>query len=110
MHLLIDLDGTLADSRPGIFACIQHALAENGLVVPAAENLLWCIGPPLLETFRKLVGPDSPHLFEPAVEKYRERYSASGIFECEIYPQVEETLALLQERGHTLHVATSKVE
>jgi phosphoglycolate phosphatase len=110
MHLLIDLDGTLADSRPGIISCIQHSLAENGLVVPAAESLLWCIGPPLLESFRKLVGPDAPHLFEPAVAKYRERYTAGGIFECEIYPDVESTLAKLQGSGHTLHVATSKVE
>jgi phosphoglycolate phosphatase len=110
MHLLFDLDGTLADSRPGIIACIQHALAENGLIVPAAESLLWCIGPPLLESFRKLVDPDAQHLFEPAVAKYRERYTAGGIFECEIYPEIETTLAQLHGMGHTLHVATSKVE
>lgn len=110
MHLLFDLDGTLVDSRPGIIACIQHSLRENGMSVPPAENLSWCIGPPLRESFTKLVGEDSPRLFESVVQKYFDCYSASGIFECEIYPEIEDTLAILQAREHTLHVATSKVE
>lgn len=110
MHLLLDLDGTLVDSRPGIVASIQYALREIGLPVPPAESLLWCIGPPLLESFKKLVGPDSPHLFAPAVSKYRERYDTTGIFECQVYPEIESTLAALHAQGHTLHVATSKFE
>ncbi len=110
MHLLFDLDGTLVDSRPGIIACIQHSMRENGLPVPADENLLWCIGPPLLESLKTLVGPDSPELFRPVVEKYRERYSAVGMFESEIYPGIEDTLIELADLGYTLHVATSKVE
>jgi phosphoglycolate phosphatase len=110
MHILFDLDGTLVDSRPGIFNSIQYSLKHHELPVPAAEDLLWCIGPPILESFAKLVGPDSPHLFEPAVEKYRERYSATGIFECEVFPEIVETLAELQRQRHTMHVATSKAE
>ena len=108
MHLLLDLDGTLTDSRSGIIASIQHSLAENGLTVPSAENLLWCIGPPILESFKKLVGPDSPHLFEPTVRKYRERYGSVGLFENDVYPDIENALIELRELGHTLHVATSK--
>ncbi len=110
MHLLFDLDGTLTDSRPGIINCIQHALAENRLPVPTAENLLWCIGPPILESFKILVGPESPHLFEPTVVTYRERYGAVGLFENTVYPDIEATLIELRDLGHTLHVATSKAE
>lgn len=110
MHLLFDLDGTLTDSRPGIINCIRHSLAENNLPVPEAEELLWCIGPPILESFTKLVGPDAPHLFDSAVAKYRERYSETGLFENEVYPEIETTLTELQNLGHTLHVATSKAE
>jgi len=108
MHLLFDLDGTLTDSRPGIINCIQHALAENGLTAPSAENLLWCIGPPLLESLKTLVGPASPELFGPVVEKYRERYGAVGLFENAVYPEIEDALIELRALGHTLHVATSK--
>ena len=110
MHLLLDLDGTLTDSRPGIINCLQHALAESGLPVPEAKDLLWCIGPPFLETLKTLVGPDSPELFEPTLLSYRERYSTVGLFENEVYPDVENALIELRELGHTLHVATSKAE
>ncbi|GAA5118950.1 HAD hydrolase-like protein [Luteolibacter yonseiensis] len=110
MHILFDLDGTLTDSRPGIINSIRHSLAENQLTVPEADALLWCIGPPILESFRKLVGPDQPHLFDPTVTKYRERYSETGIFENEVYPEIVDTLAELRQLGHTLHVATSKAE
>lgn len=110
MHLLFDLDGTLTDSRTGIINSIRHSLTENQLPVPEADDLLWCIGPPILESFKKLVGPDSPHLFEPAVATYRERYSVTGLLENEVYPGIEATLAELQRLGHTLHVATSKAE
>lgn len=110
MHLLFDLDGTLTDSRPGIINSIRHSLTENQLAVPEADALLWCIGPPILESFMKLVGPESPHLFEPAVAKYRERYSETGIFENEVYPEIVDTLTALQDAGHILHVATSKAE
>ncbi|MEO5915704.1 MAG: HAD hydrolase-like protein [Luteolibacter sp.] len=110
MHILLDLDGTLTDSRPGIITSIQHALAENGLPVPASDDLLWCIGPPILESFKKLVGPDSPQLFEPTIRTYRERYGAVGLFENAVYPEIENALIELLDLGHTLHVATSKAE
>lgn len=109
MQLLFDLDGTLTDSRPGIINSIQHSLAENGLPVPSADELLWCVGPPILETFATLVSP-TPHLFERAVLKYREHYAEVGLFENGIYPEIEDTLIKLRDDGHTLHVATSKAE
>lgn len=108
MHLLFDLDGTLTDSRPGIITSIQHALAEAGLNVPTAENLLWCIGPPILQSFQILVGPESPHLFDSTVQIYRKRYSDVGIFDSALYEDIPEVLAGLHEQGHILHVATSK--
>lgn len=111
MHLLFDLDGTLTDSRPGIIASIRHALAENGLLVPNADDLDWCIGPPILESFRKLVGPEaSEALFNQTITTYRERYGTLGLYENSVYPDIAETLAELRAEGHTLHVATSKAE
>lgn len=110
MHLLFDLDGTLTDSRPGIITSIRHALAATGVAVPEGDDLLWCIGPPILESFRKLVGPDAPELFEPTVAIYRERYGSIGLFENSVYPEIRETLLEMRELGHILHVATSKAE
>jgi len=108
MHLLFDLDGTLTDSCSGIIRSIRHALTENGLVVPPEENLRWVIGPPILKTFEKLLGDESAHLFDPVVHSYRERYGRIGLFENEVYPEIEDTLIELTGLGHVLHVATSK--
>ena len=66
MHLLIDLDGTLTDPFPGITKCIQHALAALGRPFPSAENLRWCIGPPLRQSLVTLLGRDHEHLADEA--------------------------------------------
>jgi phosphoglycolate phosphatase len=108
MHLLFDLDGTLTDSQSGIIRSIRHALTENGLDAPPAESLRWVIGPPILKTFEKLLGGESAHLFDPVVRSYRERYGRIGLFENEVYPEIENALVELTGLGHVLHVATSK--
>jgi phosphoglycolate phosphatase len=110
MHLLFDLDGTLTDSRSGIFNCLRHALTSLGLPVPPDDELLCCIGPPIQQSLRKLIGPDAQDLFEPVLIRYRERYSSLGLFENEVYPDIVDALCDARSRGHTLHVATSKAE
>lgn len=53
--VLFDLDGTLSDPKPGITRCIQYALSELGYRQPDADELHWCIGPPLKESFSQLL-------------------------------------------------------
>lgn len=110
MHLLFDLDGTLTDSRPGILKSIRHAMKENGLTAPAEEDMHWCIGPPILETFGKLVAPTAPEKFDAVVASFRMRYGSIGLYENSVFPEIGTTLIALQAAGHTLHVATSKME
>jgi phosphoglycolate phosphatase len=108
LHLLFDLDGTLTDPFPGITTCIQHALAALDRPISSAEDLRWCIGPPLKESFATLLGPGHVHLVDDAVAMYRERFGVSGLFENALYPGIEDSLGELQARGYKLHVATSK--
>ncbi|NQX02857.1 HAD hydrolase-like protein [bacterium] len=108
MHLLFDLDGTLTDSQSGIIRSIRHALNEHGLAAPAADSLRWVIGPPILKTFAILLGEDSAHLFDRVIGSYRQRYGEIGLFENQVYPEIEAALIELTGLGHTLHVATSK--
>lgn len=108
MHLLFDLDGTLTDPFPGITKSIQHALVALDHSAPPAEDLRWCIGPPLRQVFAKLLGTTDAALIEAAIIKYRERFGTIGLFENTIYPGIEPALAELKQSGHTLGVATSK--
>jgi phosphoglycolate phosphatase len=54
--VIFDLDGTLTDSKEGIFACVQYALEKMGHVVPPPETLRRFIGPPLAESFIRYCG------------------------------------------------------
>ena len=101
-----NIDGTLTDPRQGIVRCIQHALARLGKPVPAEAELLWAIGPPLLDSFRKLVGNEGEAA--TALGYYRERFSEVGLYENAAYAGVAESLAELRAGGRSMYVATSK--
>lgn len=110
MRLLFDLDGTLTDSFLGITNCIRHALATLEMPSPAAEDLRWCIGPPLHESFYSLLDTTNDDLVAQAMDAYRDRFGTIGLFENSVYPGIVETLELLLKEGHVLSVATSKPE
>jgi phosphoglycolate phosphatase len=106
--VLFDLDGTLTDPKPGITACIRHALTTLGRRAPPADELLWCIGPPLVTTFATLLATDEPALVARAVAVYRERFGAVGMFENAVYPGIHDAVAAVRAAGHATYVATSK--
>lgn len=108
MHLLFDLDGTLTDPFHGITKSIQHALGSMGLEIPTADDLRWCIGPPLHDSFRALIDSTDPKLLAETLAHYRERYSTIGLFENELYPGIVDCLRELSQQGYSLRIATSK--
>jgi phosphoglycolate phosphatase len=108
MKLLFDLDGTLTDPGCGIVRCLQHALAGVGAIVPAPSELTWCIGPPLQQSLRELLGTSGAPLVDRALALYRERFTSIGIFENTLYPDVRDALLQLRDAGHRLWVVTSK--
>jgi phosphoglycolate phosphatase len=103
--ILFDLDGTLTDPKPGITACIRHAMTSLGQPLATDTDLDWCIGPPLMQSFAKLVA--DPEQAPQAMEHYRERFKELGMFENSVYPGIPELLLSLSERM-PLWVATSK--
>lgn len=105
-HLLVDLDGTLTDPKPGIVASFQYALHELGCPVPPADDLLWVIGPPLRVSFPQAGVPADR--VEGALEAYRLHYSAGAMFDAPVYAGIPEALTDLRGSGMTLILATSK--
>jgi phosphoglycolate phosphatase len=106
MDILVDLDGTLVDPKPGLIGSVQYALRKLGQPVPSADELLWLIGPPFRVSFPKLLG--SPDRVEEAIGYYRESYLNGGMFDAIVYDGVSEALDALCAAGHRLFVATSK--
>jgi phosphoglycolate phosphatase len=106
--LLFDLDGTLTDPRDGITRCVQYALEDIQVPAPTDGELTRWIGPPLVDSFRDLLGPARRDLIEQAMFLYRERFGTVGMFENAPYPGVSEGLRSLAESGRRLFVVTSK--
>jgi phosphoglycolate phosphatase len=109
-NILLDLDGTLTDSSEGITKSLQYALEKLGRPVPISEEMLCCIGPPLLHSFLEHFQVQPKSLAEQAVGFYRERYNRQGQFENRVYRGIPETLDILQTRGFSLYLATAKPE
>ena len=107
-HVIFDLDGTLTDPREGITRSFAHALEVLGYAVPALSELTRFIGPPTREVLAELLGTQDSERIEKGVAIYRERFAAVGLFENEAYAGMNELLAELALRGHTLWVCTSK--
>ena len=104
--IYFDLDGTLTNPKPGITRSIQYALCKLDHAAPSEDELVWCIGPPLHASFKKILGNDA--LADSAILLYRERFADVGLFENEVYPGIEETLSVLAAQGRRMFVATSK--
>lgn len=109
--LLFDLDGTLTDPREGILGCIRYAMSRLGIsYLPADEELAWCIGPPLRDSYKKILNTEDPETIETAIGYYRERYKGPGKFENRVYDGIPEALASLKSHGYRLLVCTAKPE
>ncbi len=106
--LLFDLDGTLTNNQPGIRRCISHALRRLGQPEPTPEALVGVVGPPLRQTFARLLNTTESTAVETAIGFYRERYHRSGWSENSVYEGVAEALERLRRSGHVLFVCTSK--
>ena len=108
MHLFFDLDGTLTNPRIGITRCFQYALEQMQRPVWTSDQLEQFIGPPLVESFGKVLETADQALINEGVRLYRERFATKGLFENEVYLGIPETLDALQKAGLDLFVVTSK--
>ncbi len=105
--LLLDLDGTLIDSRPGIVGSIFEMLREFGHEPDPAVDLTWAIGPPLGDSIPRILAGYGDTRGEDGVLAYRRHYSAGGLFNATLYPGVSEMLTAAAAE-FDLVLATSK--
>ena len=108
MNVLFDLDGTVTDPFEGIAGCIRHAMRSLGFVPPPDEDLRSAVGPPLRQSFGRLLGMYDAGRIDEAMRLYRERFAVSGLYENRVYAGVPEMLAKLESAGCSLFLATAK--
>ena len=105
---LFDLDGTLTDSYRGIANGWIYALEPLGMTIDS-ETIKPLLGPPLRQIIKEIYN-FSDEVMEKTINRYREYYSAKGMYENEVYRGIPETLSFLKEKGILLGVATNKTK
>ncbi len=106
--LLLDVDGTLIDSFPGIRDGFLHALDTVGWEHPSDEFTARIPGPPMEETLDSLGMDDATR--DRALAAYMEFTHAGGWQLAKAFPGMRELLATWKEEGYQVVTATSKGE
>lgn len=107
--IFFDLDGTLIDSKEGLFKSIIWALEEGGYPVPSEDILIEFLGPPIVDSLQTYCGMTEEEA-ETTYAKFGERYSREGKFECTLYDGIEQLLVNLKAKRFFISLATAKPE
>lgn len=106
-NLIFDLDGTLIDSAPSILSCFELAFASTGIALASPlDNSV--IGPPLMDTLRKLSGSDDVALLDTLAAAFKQHYDSSGYLQSVVFDGVPAMLQQLKAAGYHLSIATNK--
>ena len=106
--VLLDLDGTLIDSAPGILSSFDAALRALGHTPEPSLDLSALIGPPVEDVMRLVLEQYGDDRVAEAVSAYRADYGQRGLLASQPYPGVAEALSVLRDAGAQLILATSK--
>lgn len=106
-YILFDLDGTITDPFLGITKSVAYSLNSFGIEVENLAELKKFIGPPLVDSFQEYYGMTYQQSLL-AVEKYREYFRVTGLYENRVYTGLENMLQRLLDEGKILYICTSK--
>lgn len=106
--VLLDLDGTLTDSRPGIISSYHAAIRSLGHEPDLSIDLTFVIGPTPDSIMPRVLAHYGDDRAALAITNYRDHYGRGALFENAVYDGIVEALDALQVAGRTLYVATAK--
>ena len=106
--VILDFDGTIADTKSLIVSTMQQTLSVLGLPARSDEACASMIGLPLRQTFTDLI-PMDDETADLCDKTYRELFMQNnkpGI--VKLFPNVKETIAELYAMGIIINVASSR--
>lgn len=106
--VILDFDGTLADTQPLIVSSLQRTISALHLPSRTDDECRSIIGLPLKECFTTLLGVDDA-MAERCADVYRRLFDEDnhpGV--VTLFPQVLETLTTLHRRGLQLAICSSR--
>ena len=106
--VILDFDGTLADTQPLIVSSLQRTIRALHLPSRTDDECKTIIGLPLEECFVKLLGVDEA-MAERCAEVYRRVFDEDNHpGAVTLFPHVLETLTTLHDRGLQLAICSSR--
>ncbi len=106
--LILDFDGTIADTRQCIIETVRQTLLRIGAPQASDSAIQEVIGLPLHDTFAKAAGITDEAIITQAVTTYRELFDDICRKTVRLFPNVAETLQSLHNGGVTITIASSR--
>ncbi len=106
--VLLDLDGTIINSAPGIVAGMRRAFAEVDEDVPPDDVLRSWIGPPVLRTLERELGEKGVGAVTRANMAFRDYFDTVGAHETTLFPGMQGVIRSLNAAGAPVVVVTHK--
>lgn len=108
--VIFDLDGTLMNTAPGIFATANWTMKQLGKPIETdVQQLRKFVGPPLTECF-KVTYDLEDELIDEACKIYRMKYEESGKHIATVYDGMEDVLQSLNDNDLICSIATNKYQ
>lgn len=109
MELVIfDLDGTLADTIPGLCESVRHVAALHGVREVPEDLVRYSVGNGAAKLVERVYAKLGLSGFAEDVPIFREHYAAQGVRESQLYPQTMHVLQTLRAQGVHCCIATMK--
>lgn len=106
--VLLDFDGTVMQTGPGIQASLRHASEVTGHDYDFSKTWTY-IGPPVDDFARIYLGLGEEEARQ-YVQLFRDFYRERSWRDSALYPGMRELMLGLRERGVKVYIATSKPE
>lgn len=107
MHIIFDLDGTLADTHPGIADAFRAAVCDIMPNTPA-PTFMHHIGPPVREVFRKALSYADDITLDLLNAAFRHHYDGGCWKNSQPYSGIPELLHYLQLQAIPCSILTNK--
>ena len=107
--VIFDLDGTIADTSPGILNSIKYTQEKMNLPEISLEQMYSHIGPPMSESYNRNFGLTGEKLNQ-AISYHKEYAMKQGYKEIKLYDGIVDLLENLRRKGVITAVATLKAQ